>query len=119
MNWFEKLLPPKIKSGSGIGKRGVPEGLWRKCASCQAVLYGAELERELQVCPKCGHHMRIGARERLTHFFDGGEFEERVGAGLWRLRLSAIKGGFQCENDLEVPVEAGMMTVLCVDVGCE
>ncbi|MDH3694245.1 MAG: acetyl-CoA carboxylase carboxyl transferase subunit beta, partial [Gammaproteobacteria bacterium] len=44
MNWFEKLLPPKIKSSGALGKRGVPEGLWRKCDACQAVLYGAELD---------------------------------------------------------------------------
>jgi acetyl-CoA carboxylase carboxyl transferase subunit beta len=70
MNWFERLLPPKIKSGRTVNKRGVPEGLWSKCDSCGAVLYGAELDRNLHVCPKCGHHMRIGARARLTGFLD-------------------------------------------------
>ncbi len=49
---------------------------------------------------------------------ENGEFEERVGAGTWRLRLSAIKGGYHCENDLELPVEPGKMTIMCIDVGC-
>ena len=70
MNWFEKILPPKIKKGSKIGRRGVPEGLWNKCTACQAVLYGVELKHSLQVCPKCNNHMRLGAKERLLSFFD-------------------------------------------------
>jgi len=69
MNWFDKLIP-KINTGSALGKRGVPEGLWNKCAACQAVLYAVELQHGLQVCPKCNHHMRIGARERLLAFLD-------------------------------------------------
>ena len=69
MNWFEKILPPKIKTGR-LGKSGVPEGLWNKCASCQAVLYGVELQHSLLVCPKCAHHMRIPAEARLRAFFD-------------------------------------------------
>lgn len=78
MNWFERLLPPKVKSGAldKRGKRGVPEGLWSKCPACSAVLYGAELTRNHSVCPKCGHHMRIGARDRLTLFLDPDSFEE-------------------------------------------
>ena len=76
MNWFEKILPPKIKSGAGAGKRGVPEGLWTKCPGCGAVLYRAELERSQEVCPKCGQHMRISATSRLKHFLDDGEWEE-------------------------------------------
>ncbi len=71
MNWFDKLLPPKIKStGRGPAKRAVPEGLWRKCPSCGAVLYSAEIESNFEVCPKCSHHMRIGARKRLDLFLD-------------------------------------------------
>ncbi|KAA3624381.1 MAG: acetyl-CoA carboxylase carboxyltransferase subunit beta [Proteobacteria bacterium] len=82
MNWFERLFPPKIDSGQrGRGKRGVPEGVWSKCESCSAVLYGAEIERNVQVCPKCGHHMRIGARMRLTSFLDKDSMEE-IAAGL-------------------------------------
>jgi acetyl-CoA carboxylase carboxyl transferase subunit beta len=71
MSWFDKLLPPKIKStGRGPAKRAVPEGLWRRCPGCGAVLYGAEIESNLEVCPKCSHHMRIGARRRLDLFLD-------------------------------------------------
>jgi len=76
MNWFEKLLPPKIKPGSRSGKRGVPEGLWSKCPDCGAVLYRAELERSQEVCPKCDQHMRISATQRLTHFLDDSDWEE-------------------------------------------
>jgi acetyl-CoA carboxylase carboxyl transferase subunit beta len=68
MTWFEKIMPSRIKTERRT--RSVPEGLWMKCAACDAVLYRAELERNIHVCPKCGHHMRIGARERLDQFFD-------------------------------------------------
>ncbi|MGI9311229.1 MAG: acetyl-CoA carboxylase, carboxyltransferase subunit beta [bacterium] len=70
MNWFDKIIPPRIKPGAAIGKRGVPEGLWNKCTACQAVLYGVELQHSLQVCPKCGNHMRLGAERRLHAFLD-------------------------------------------------
>jgi len=79
MNWFEKLIPPKIKAQAQLTKRGVPEGLWRKCSECDAVLYRAELERNMDVCPKCGHHMRVSARERLQYFLDDGSQKE-IGA---------------------------------------
>jgi len=69
MSWFDKLLPPKIKS-AGRGKKAVPEGLWRKCPECGAVLYSAEIEGNKDVCPKCQYHMRIGARKRLDMFLD-------------------------------------------------
>ena len=75
MNWFEKILPPKIKTVSKIGRKGVPEGLWNKCTACQAVLYGVELKHSLQVCPKCNNHMRMGAKERLESFFDQGSIQ--------------------------------------------
>jgi len=68
MTWFEKIMPSRIKTERRT--RSVPEGLWMKCAACDAVLYRAELERNIHVCPKCGHHMRIGARERLDAFLD-------------------------------------------------
>lgn len=70
MTWFEKIIPSRIKTERRT--RSVPEGLWMKCAACDAVLYRAELERNLHVCPKCSHHMRIGARERLEYFLDEG-----------------------------------------------
>jgi acetyl-CoA carboxylase carboxyl transferase subunit beta len=70
MSWFEKIMPSRIKTERRT--RSVPEGLWIKCPVCDAVLYRAELERNLYVCPKCAHHMRIGARERLEAFLDPG-----------------------------------------------
>ena len=69
MSWFEKLLPSRIRTEGG-NKRNVPEGLWTKCGLCNGVLYRAELERNVDVCPKCDHHMRIGARRRLNQFLD-------------------------------------------------
>ena len=76
MSWFQKLLPPKIKRKVEGGKKTVPEGLWHKCTSCEAVLYHADLEKNLEVCPKCNHHNRINARERLDLFLDGeGRYE--------------------------------------------
>jgi acetyl-CoA carboxylase carboxyl transferase subunit beta len=74
VTWFEKIMPSRIKTERRT--RSVPEGLWIKCPSCDAVLYRAELERNLQVCPKCSHHMRIGARDRLTRFMDEGSMRE-------------------------------------------
>nr|PZN77720.1 MAG: acetyl-CoA carboxylase carboxyl transferase subunit beta [Pseudomonadota bacterium] len=68
MAWFQKIMPPPLKSRRRT--RSVPEGLWIKCPACDAVLYRAELERNLYVCPKCSHHMRIRARERLERFLD-------------------------------------------------
>ncbi len=66
MSWFKRLLP-KIKT---FEKKGVPEGIWSKCSSCLAILYSIELERNLEVCPKCTHHMRLSARKRLDQFLD-------------------------------------------------
>jgi acetyl-CoA carboxylase carboxyl transferase subunit beta len=80
MNWFDKLLPPKIKS-SKPARKAVPEGLWSKCPACSAVLYIAEIESNLNVCPKCDYHMRIGARKRLDLFLDK-ESREEVGERL-------------------------------------
>lgn len=78
MNWFTKLLPSRIKT-NGATRRSVPEGLWAKCTNCSAVLYKAELARNGEVCPKCSHHMRINARNRLDYFLDP-EPREEIGA---------------------------------------
>jgi acetyl-CoA carboxylase carboxyl transferase subunit beta len=75
MNWFSKLLPSRIRTETSI-KKSIPEGLWTKCNSCGAVLYRAEIERNLHVCPKCDYHMRVGARWRLEHFLDEEGWEE-------------------------------------------
>ena len=81
MNWFEMLLPSKIRTSGGNDKKNVPEGLWAKCDSCDAIIYRAELERNQEVCTKCDYHMRIGARRRLESFFDENECNE-IAAGL-------------------------------------
>ena len=70
MSWLEKLLPPKIQQTDPTERRTVPEGLWIKCPSCETVLYKTDLEQNVNVCPKCDHHHRIGARARLDAFLD-------------------------------------------------
>src|SRR5580698_4315476 len=72
MNWFKKLVPSRINTEGRTARRSVPEGLWTKCDECNSVLYRAEVERNLFVCPKCGHHMRLTARQRLDSFLDAG-----------------------------------------------
>ncbi|WP_423679496.1 MULTISPECIES: acetyl-CoA carboxylase, carboxyltransferase subunit beta [unclassified Undibacterium] len=76
MSWLEKLLPPRIQRSESAHRKSIPEGLWVKCPSCEAVLYRSDLEANVHVCPKCSHHMRIGARERLDSLLDaGGRYE--------------------------------------------
>lgn len=79
MSWFEKLMPSRISTEKRT--RSVPQGVWIKCAVCDAQLYRAELERNLSVCPKCDYHMRIGARTRLDFFLDA-ESQEEIAANL-------------------------------------
>lgn len=80
MSWFQKLLPPKIKRKiSSDTKKSVPEGLWSKCPTCESVLYRTDLEKNLEVCPKCGHHHRISARTRLHILLDA-EARREIGA---------------------------------------
>lgn len=80
MSWFQKLMPSRIRTEGG-NKRNVPEGLWTKCVACAAVLYRPELERNMQVCPKCGDHMPVTSRTRLEQFLDEAESRE-IAAGL-------------------------------------
>ena len=72
MSWFQKILRPKInrRETDGVAKKVMPEGLWSKCPTCETVLYRADLENNLEVCPKCGHHHRIDARARLAMLLD-------------------------------------------------
>jgi len=78
MSWLDKLMPGSIRT-EAITKRGVPEGVWAKCPACSAILYRAELERNLEVCPRCGHHNRLTARRRLDTFLDP-EPREEIGS---------------------------------------
>ncbi|MEQ6341298.1 MAG: acetyl-CoA carboxylase, carboxyltransferase subunit beta [Gammaproteobacteria bacterium] len=80
MSWFGKLIPTKIRT-EGRQKKSIPEGLWAKCPACSAVLYRAEVERNLEVCPKCTHHMRVSGRKRLNSFLDL-ESREEIGGDL-------------------------------------
>jgi acetyl-CoA carboxylase carboxyl transferase subunit beta len=71
MSWLKKILPPKIKREQGTARRNnLPEGLWSKCPTCEAVLYASDLQKNLQVCPHCGHHNRINARQRIDMLLD-------------------------------------------------
>jgi acetyl-CoA carboxylase carboxyl transferase subunit beta len=82
VSWLKKLMPAHIRTEAPAGrKRSVPEGLWEKCGRCGAVLYRPELEENLEVCPKCNHHMPIRARVRLKAFLDPGELIE-IGGNL-------------------------------------
>lgn len=89
MNWFEKLMPSRIRT-EGNDKGSVPEGLWTKCDACSAVLYRAELERNDEVCPKCNHHMRMGARKRLENFLDD-EPREEIAANIKPIDILKFK----------------------------
>ncbi len=75
MSWFKKLIPAKVRTNP-LSKRGVPEGVWTKCPQCEAILYRAELERALYVCPKCEHHLRLTARMRLKALLDENSRQE-------------------------------------------
>jgi acetyl-CoA carboxylase carboxyl transferase subunit beta len=88
MSWLQKLLPPKIKRDAGSPRKVVPEGLWSKCDSCEAVLYRSDLEKNFYVCPKCSHHNRISARERLDYLLD---LEGRYEIGAEVLPVDSLK----------------------------
>jgi len=94
MSWLDKIVPNVVRSeGKKRTSSKVPEGLWKKCAKCAAVLYRPELERNLDVCPKCDHHMRIGARKRLGVFLDE-EGREELAADVLptdRLKFKDVK----------------------------
>ena len=76
MSWIDKIIPAGVRKADVDAKTNIPEGLWRKCAKCDAVLYRPDLERNAEVCPKCDHHMRITARRRLDLFLDEGDRTE-------------------------------------------
>ncbi|MDB5764230.1 MAG: acetyl-CoA carboxylase carboxyltransferase subunit beta [Herminiimonas sp.] len=88
MSWLEKLLPPRIQRSDSATRKSIPEGLWVKCPSCEAVLYRTDLESNLRVCPKCNHHMRIRARDRLDALLDA---EGRYEIGQETLPVDTLK----------------------------
>ncbi len=75
MSWIDKILPSGVTKDESANRTSVPEGLWKKCVKCEAILYKPDLERNAEVCPKCDHHMRIGARRRLELCLDRGATE--------------------------------------------
>src|SRR5690606_24612422 len=87
MSWLDKLIPPRIKRNDHNSRR-VPEGVWTKCPSCEAVLYRDDLQRNMSVCPKCDHHLRIGARERINLLLDA---EGRYEVGQEVLPVDSLK----------------------------
>jgi acetyl-CoA carboxylase carboxyl transferase subunit beta len=88
VSWLQKLLPPRIKSTPGSRKQAMPEGLWIKCPACEAVLYRTDLVKNLMVCPKCSHHSRVPARERIEQLLDA---EGRYEIGSEVLPIDALK----------------------------
>src|SRR5690625_4732313 len=119
MNWFQKLMPGRIRT-EGSKRRKVPDGLWTKCKACESVLYRPELERNLNVCPKCSHHMPLVGRARLESFLDDGEHDE-IGADLepvdvlrfrdtkkYRDRITASQKN-TCERDALVALRGPLM----------
>lgn len=87
MSWFKKLLPSKIRTNTQT-RKSIPEGLWAKCPQCDAVLFRAELDRNMDVCPKCDHHMRLSARKRLALFLDSNSETE---LGIQYLPVDTLK----------------------------
>ncbi len=101
MSWLQKLLPPKIKRNVTGAKKTVPEGLWTKCPMCEAVLYRSELENNLNVCPKCGHHNRLSARARLDALMDSeGRYE--IGAEVASVDILKFKDDMRYNERLEL-----------------
>jgi acetyl-CoA carboxylase carboxyl transferase subunit beta len=117
MSWLTKLLPPRIKSTPGVRKTPVPEGLWIKCPSCEAVLYRTDLEKNLMVCPKCSHHQRVGARERIEQLLDPeGRFE--IGSEVVPVDSLKFKDQKKYPERLEAALdETGEMDALVVMQG--
>ena len=89
MSWLKNVIPPKIKRiVGGVSKKNIPEGLWCKCPSCQAVLYRTDLEQNMEVCPKCSFHNRISARARIDSLLDK---EKRKEIGLQIQPVDSLK----------------------------
>ncbi|NTV11544.1 MAG: acetyl-CoA carboxylase carboxyl transferase subunit beta, partial [Zoogloea sp.] len=115
MSWLNKLLPPKIKRAEPGSRKSIPEGLWSKCPACEAVLYRSDLESNLNVCPKCGHHQRLRARQRLDILLDPeGRFE--IGAEVLPLDPLKFKDSKRYPDRLAAAVddtgEADAMVVM-------
>ena len=97
MNWFKKIVPSRIKTKKSQRVKSVPEGVWVTCDQCKAQIYRADLERNLHVCNKCDHHIRISARYRLSQFFDEGTsreyFNNLISSGPMKAYFTASTAG--------------------------
>lgn len=125
MSWLQKLLPPKIKSRGPATKSAVPEGLWSKCSACAAVLYRTDLENNLEVCPKCGFHNPISARERIDILLDS-EGRHEIGAEVSAVDVLRFRDSKKypdrlanarvetAEEDALVVMQGAIATVPCV-----
>ena len=91
MSWFDKILPPKVKGTKTEERRGVPEGVWKKCSSCESVIYGTDLFINLYVCPKCGNHMYISAQERISGLLDADASQLEIAADLRSVDMLKFK----------------------------
>jgi acetyl-CoA carboxylase carboxyl transferase subunit beta len=116
MSWLEKLLPPKIQQTDPSERRAVPEGLWIKCPACETVLYKTDLEQNLNVCPKCDHHLRIGARARLDTFLDP-EGRWEIGQEVMPVDVLKFKDSKKYPMRLKAALEATGETDALVVVG--
>jgi acetyl-CoA carboxylase carboxyl transferase subunit beta len=116
MSWIEKLLPPRIKRGDAEQRQSIPAGLWLKCAACEAVLYRADLEANLRVCPKCGHHMRIRARARLDALLDPGG-RHQIGQEVVPVDTLKFKGSRSYPERLKAAMEATGETDALIVIG--
>jgi len=117
MSWFDKIRP-KIKSVAGSDKSGVPAGLWKKCTDCEAVLYGTDLVLNQFVCPKCGKHMRIEARQRLDSFMDGDQPQIEIAANLKAIDSLKFKDSKKYKDRLsEAQKKTGLNDAIVVRSG--
>jgi len=118
VSWLQKLLPPRINSTPGGKKQAVPEGLWIKCPACEAVLYRTDLEKNLYVCPKCAHHVRVNARERLDQLLDPeGRYE--IGSEVLPIDSLKFKDTRKYPDRLSAALEeTGETDALVVMQGC-
>jgi acetyl-CoA carboxylase carboxyl transferase subunit beta len=116
MSWLEKLLPPQIQRNDASSRKSIPEGLWVKCPSCEAVLYRTDLESNQHVCPKCSHHMRIRARTRLDSLLDeGGRYE--IGQETLPIDTLKFKDSKKYPDRLKLAMEATGETDAMVVMG--
>ena len=116
MSWLEKLLPPRIKRDGASQRLSIPAGLWLKCPSCDAVLYRADLEANQMVCPRCTHHMRIGARARLDALLDAGGRHE-IGQEVLPVDALKFKGSRTYTQRLQAATEATGETDALIVIG--